>query len=200
VEGGRWGAEVGAAKSVPIGGKFWASVDGDGAEFSEEDKKLLQAIYDPNLSDRRAEGERFVPLDASEEYVQKLHMLVKEEEERRQQRIDHFFSSEFCAEKPGPLFPHTWAPSVKIARGQNSAVSGSKIHARPDYKILAQKLLPALKSVTPTFDKMTEEGASASTSWANWSCAPHRCQMGRRTLVLFLQKVASLPRREDLAR
>merc|ERR1712232_1541107 len=53
---------------------FWSNIDckGDGSIFQEEGGRLLRNVFNPHLSDRRDEGERFVPPSTSFSHVQKL--------------------------------------------------------------------------------------------------------------------------------
>merc|ERR1712187_388570 len=58
---------------VTYGNAFWSNVDTkSGSLFKDEDKSLLEAIFNPCLSDRREEGDRFVPPDSSMKYVENL--------------------------------------------------------------------------------------------------------------------------------
>jgi len=124
--------------------------------FSAEDKSLLRRIFNPNLSDRRDEGDCFIPPDTSFAYVQKLRALVKEEEAAQQKRRDHFLSKEFVASAPGPLFPSSWASTVDINMGDRADKHG--LHARPDYLSQSYMFDQALKSAVPEFDKTAEDG------------------------------------------
>mmetsp|Transcript_109818 Transcript_109818/g.189991 ORF Transcript_109818/g.189991 Transcript_109818/m.189991 type:complete len:1135 (-) Transcript_109818:126-3530(-) len=156
IEGGCWGIEEQDVKCAPMGSAFWTSLDGACTEFKNEDQKLLKAIFDPQLSDRRIEGEQFVPPDTSCDYVQRLRSLVEEEHVCKQERKEHFFSEAFSTSSPGSLFPSSWAPSVEI-KGERAA-EDVKLYPRPDYQAQAGKFGPVLKSATPTFEKSTEEG------------------------------------------
>jgi len=156
IEGGCWGIEEQDVKCAPMGSAFWTSLDGACTEFKNEDQKLLKAIFDPQLSDRRMEGEQFVPPDTSCDYVQRLRSLVEEEHVCKQERKEHFFSEAFSTSSPGSLFPSSWAPSVEI-KGERAA-EDVKLYPRPDYQAQAGKFGPVLKSATPTFEKSTEEG------------------------------------------
>mmetsp|Transcript_146950 Transcript_146950/g.259710 ORF Transcript_146950/g.259710 Transcript_146950/m.259710 type:complete len:1281 (+) Transcript_146950:92-3934(+) len=151
-EGDAWVADQGV-KSAAMGNAFWASLDQDGAEFCAEDRKLLRAIYDPELSDRREEGDRFVPPDTSYNYVQRLRKLVQEEETCRDQRLEHFLSPAFSAAVPGDLFPGSWKSSVEIANKEASR----DLHACyfEDQELELHRML---KSASPSFENSTEEG------------------------------------------
>mmetsp|Transcript_35688 Transcript_35688/g.81090 ORF Transcript_35688/g.81090 Transcript_35688/m.81090 type:complete len:282 (-) Transcript_35688:113-958(-) len=137
---------------------FWANIsDEEPSQFSEEDKNLLKRIFNPALSDRRHEGDLFVPPDTSFSYVQKLRSLVKEEEAMVQRRKEHFCSKEFSAEEPGALFPASWASTVKLLCEDEK--KDGELQARPDYKAQAQLLEQSLKAMAPIFDKVAEDGA-----------------------------------------
>merc|ERR1711972_40440 len=97
-------------------------------------------------------------MGASYANVTKLRALVKEEEKVRQRRKEHFFSKEFVTENPGALFPASWKPSSGIAR-QMPDGRARQLCARPEFTGAALVMLgQILKSSTPTFDRMTEEG------------------------------------------
>jgi len=142
-----------------ISGAFWLNIDPDFVSmFSEEDKRLLQKVFNPSLSDRREEGDLFVPPDTSAAYVQKLRVLVKEEEAVMKRRKDFFCSAAFTTEEPGHLFPSNWAASVEISHEAAAGKQGCVLHPRPDYKAQAQMFQQTLKSAVPAFDKSTEDG------------------------------------------
>jgi len=147
-------------KRAPLGAAFWAALDAADANglasLQESDWNLLQQIFNPNLSDRREEGDLFVPPDTSHDYVEKLRRLVKEEEEVREQRKTHFFSRDFSLACPGPLFPKSWEPSIEIA--SKPTLQSRQLIARPDYKAFSQKFEHALKSTPAIFDRGSEEG------------------------------------------
>merc|ERR1719221_1957117 len=64
---------------VPIGNAFWSNLDTN-CGFEEEHMNLFKAIFNPSFSDRREEGDRFIPPKMSMPYLEKLGSLVKEEE------------------------------------------------------------------------------------------------------------------------
>eukprot|EP00443_Scrippsiella_acuminata_P050161 CAMPEP_0115566520 /NCGR_PEP_ID=MMETSP0271-20121206/103624_1 /TAXON_ID=71861 /ORGANISM="Scrippsiella trochoidea, Strain CCMP3099" /LENGTH=972 /DNA_ID=CAMNT_0003000825 /DNA_START=22 /DNA_END=2938 /DNA_ORIENTATION=- len=68
---------------------FWPQLEEAEAAGSTalagEDRDLLRAVFNPRLSDRREEGDLFVPPDAGFAYVQRLRKLVRQEEIVRQQ-------------------------------------------------------------------------------------------------------------------
>mmetsp|Transcript_123997 Transcript_123997/g.239133 ORF Transcript_123997/g.239133 Transcript_123997/m.239133 type:complete len:738 (-) Transcript_123997:146-2359(-) len=161
---GSWNEQVQSLDAcVSVGDAFWASIDDEKSVFKAEDKELLRDIFNPRLSDRRMEGDCFVPPDASHANVTSLRNLVKEEDWVRQRRQEQFFSKKFVMDDPGPLFPSSWKPSIEIARGREPAKLPAErakgmLHARPDYKVQLRLLGHILQSATPVFDKSTEEG------------------------------------------
>merc|ERR1712038_934455 len=64
---------------APIGDAFWSALDSKSG-FEGELKDLFNAIFNPSLSDRREEGDRFIPPNMNNSYLEKLGNLVKEEE------------------------------------------------------------------------------------------------------------------------
>merc|ERR1719229_758669 len=120
-----------AEASAPIGTAFWSSIDTkDEAAFNGEDAKLFTRIYNPKLSDRREEGDLFVPPATSQAYVQKLRDLVKEEGLVQDERKLHFLSSDFDAGNAGSVFPPSWQASFELAKGQGVKQS-RHLEARP---------------------------------------------------------------------
>merc|ERR1712038_2107132 len=63
---------------APIGNAFWSALD-TSSGFEDEYKNLFKAIFNPCLSDRRDEGDWFIPPNMSISYLEKLGNLVKEE-------------------------------------------------------------------------------------------------------------------------
>jgi hypothetical protein len=144
---------------------FWESVDvsaGSGEEsvFEEEDETMLKALFNPCLSDRRSEGDRFQPPEASSEYVARLRALLAEEEARRQARRAHFLGKAFDPENPGASFPASWQPAFGIAAaaGRPAALPATTLYARPDYWAEVSRFERVLQSVLPIFDRSTEDG------------------------------------------
>mmetsp|Transcript_135647 Transcript_135647/g.253460 ORF Transcript_135647/g.253460 Transcript_135647/m.253460 type:complete len:656 (-) Transcript_135647:80-2047(-) len=155
VEGESWDAAQ-DVKCASLGSTFFQSVDGPGTEFTEDNKKLLRAIYNPSLCDRRQEGDQFMPPDTSCDYVNRLRTLVATEEDCRRQRKLQFLSSSFSVADPGSLFPASWKPSVEI-KAEAADKTHSHLRPRPEYKGCSQKFDHVLKSVMPVFDRCTEE-------------------------------------------
>jgi len=141
--------------TVAIGGAFWKSLDSEDGAFQENDRKLFTDIFNPNLSDRRDEGDQFVPPDNNPQCLQSLRSLVAEEATVRQQRTQHFLSRDFVMEEPGAFFPSSWATTICIARKSEKARC---LQVRPDYKVEAHMFDEVLKSAAPIFDKATEDG------------------------------------------
>jgi len=161
---GSWGDEVGSLdECVEVGSMFFASLDGSKKFFRHDDLSLLRSVFASALSDRRSEGDLFIPPDASHSHVQKLRELVKAEETVRQLRKDVFCSQEFLMAEPGSLFPHSWRPAFEITHGRKSPQPPEDqprvaLHARPEYKEQTTLLAHVLKTSSPIFDNSTEEG------------------------------------------
>merc|ERR1712113_837747 len=73
---------------------------------------------------------------------------------------DHFFSDEFIVGNAGPLFPACWTMSPTIVGEGVAPATARPLWARPDCKAAAQAFEHALKSVSPEFDKSTEDGTA----------------------------------------
>merc|ERR1719210_2151336 len=92
-------------EGADISAAFWMNLEDDvPSMFTEEDRLLLKQVFNPALSDRQDEGDRFIPPDASREYVQRLRSLVLEEQSVQEQRMDLFFNKTFDSENAGPMF------------------------------------------------------------------------------------------------
>jgi hypothetical protein len=161
-KGGTWTCETKSLDQCEtMGNAFWACLDHDSECFAEQDRTLLRAIFNPELSDRRSEGDRFAPPSASYANVAKLRALINEEDKVRQRRKDVFFSKDFVMSNPGSLFPTSWTPSAEVARdsANTSLAKPRTLRARPEFKgEAAAMLLQVLKSSVPVFDRITEEG------------------------------------------
>lgn len=145
---------------VAMGDAFWACLDSDAEVRRNDSLQLLREVFHPKLSDRRAEGDRFIPPDTSYEYVAKLRDLVQQEEAVREQRKEVFFSDKFSTQNPGHLFPSAWTSSFEVSNGRTKAQMAEQgaLHARPDYLQEAELLSHLLNNVQPTFDKHSEDG------------------------------------------
>jgi hypothetical protein len=159
---GSWSSETKSLdECATMGNAFWSCLDADSENFDEKDRDLLKAIFHPELSDRRNEGDRFAPPSASYANVAKLRALINEEEKVRQRRKDLFFSKDFVMGNPGPVFPTSWTPSAEVACefAQTPLSKARSLRARPEFKAeAATMLLQVLKSSKPIFDRITEEG------------------------------------------
>merc|ERR1719203_1058465 len=125
--------------------QFWSRLQ----DCDDKDVRWLSAVFNPHLSDRRDEGESFVPPDTSLSYMQKLQHLVQEEEKVKRQRIEHFRSVDFDTDNAGPLFPMSWASKIELAGQQVSpkggiarAGAGSHLHPCPAYRAQTEVLMP----------------------------------------------------------
>lgn len=151
----QWASDA-FAGGVSISKAFWTSLEDDSQSvFKPEDKRLLREVFNPHLSDRREEGDSFMPPDASFMHMEKLRGLVKREERVRQQRTEHFFSGKFSANTPGPLFPYSWMSNSTTEVHSHPA---GHLQPRPDYVAQAAMFEGTLKSAIPTFDRTTEDG------------------------------------------
>jgi len=154
-------AHEGGLPLAALGDAFWPSLDSESESvFSGKDRALLKSVFNPCISDRRDEGDRFVPPSTDAEYLQKLESLVAEEQGVQQRRRAHFLSKQFAAESAGPLFPASWTSSFGIARaeaGQAPSAGASRVGRSP-CKEEAAKLEQAVRTAAPTFDRSTEDG------------------------------------------
>lgn len=144
---------------------FWSQLE-DQLEsgLTDEDRTLLKAIFNPNLSDRRSDGDLFVPPDTSASYVQLLQSLLKKEAQIKQQRIEHFCNADFSIHDAGSLFPSSWISTIEMSRRQtphkasSARARGGLLQPCPDYAAETDLLKPALACATPSFDKTAEDG------------------------------------------
>lgn len=137
-----------------LGKAFWSNVDSAAeSKFKDADKALFQGIFNPHLSDRRDEGDRFMPPDVRAAHMEALRKLVKEEETVRQRRKEHFLSKDFAAGDAGPLFPSSWTNNFELSRG--GARGAGLQQANPDQDVIER----VLKAASPAFDRSTEDGA-----------------------------------------
>jgi len=116
-----------------------------------EDVSLFRGLFNPILSDRRMDGDLFMPPDPAPEYIETLRALVAEEKAVRERQKEHFLSTAFEREAPGPLFPSSWVPPTGISNGQVAR----ELHPRVDY---GARLEQMLKTMTPVFSKAAEDG------------------------------------------
>jgi hypothetical protein len=140
---------------VAMGPAFFDCLDGSKQLLGEEDQALLKSVFSPVLSDRRSEGDLFVPPNPSASYLRKLRALVKDEESVRARRKEAFLSTDFSRSTPGSLFPLSWKPTFEVAA--ESKTQGAPKPC-PEYLTQESTLKQLLKDSVPTFDKSTEEG------------------------------------------
>eukprot|EP00747_Dinoflagellata_sp_TGD_P088282 gnl/TRDRNA2_/TRDRNA2_163937_c2_seq1.p1 gnl/TRDRNA2_/TRDRNA2_163937_c2~~gnl/TRDRNA2_/TRDRNA2_163937_c2_seq1.p1 ORF type:complete len:784 (+),score=135.55 gnl/TRDRNA2_/TRDRNA2_163937_c2_seq1:314-2353(+) len=150
---------------LPIGTTFWPSINSSSeSEFEEEQKSLFRKIFNVNLSDRRDEGSMFIPPENRFAYVQKLRSLINEEDNVRDQRQEHFFSSKFVVGDAGSWFPPSWTNSHEIKRGRDPQraagviPAGSSLVVRSDHTVEASLFEHVLKTSEPAFERSTEDG------------------------------------------
>jgi hypothetical protein len=165
---GSWGSEARSLdECIAVGDAFWSGLHKNSKLFKEEDRVLLQSIFNDELSDRKIEGDIFAPPDATHDYVQKLRALVKEEDIVRQKRKEQFFSKTFAMTNPGTSYPASWSSGTLVGFEASRASAPVReaterpqaaLHERPEYKgTAAMILLEVMKSSAPIFDKLTEE-------------------------------------------
>merc|ERR1740123_2175347 len=151
--------EVGQDACAALGADFWSNVDScNETVFKDDDRRLLAALFNPRMSDRRDDGEKFVPPDTSNTYLERLGSLMKEEDRVRSERKKHFLSKKFLAADPGQLFPSLWKDYIEVDRKSTGFPREGMLHERPDYTAQAQMLEYVLPLAVPVFDKCTEEG------------------------------------------
>lgn len=133
---------------------FWRALGGaDQHDISERDLHFLRRVLSPHMSDRRDEGERFVPPDPSFDYVQKLLALTKREEVLGEQRAELFSSADFAMPSPGPAFPASWA--AVIGSAQCEGLEKLPLPEGPEGPALEDLLRGAVE----VFDRAAEDGA-----------------------------------------
>jgi len=154
---GKWASSLDSVEArAPVSGAFWSSIeDASRSAFRAGDARLLADVFHPRLSDRREEGDKFVPPETSRMYIEQLRNLVKEEEGVQEARRGHFLSKAFKEDGAGPLFPSSWQASCQIAHAH---AAPGLLHARPDFEAQAATLGRFLKAAEPAFDKATEDG------------------------------------------
>jgi len=155
--------------AVPV--DFWEAIgmgDGDGDEdpppspFSEEDRNMFRIIFNPFLSDRRGDADRFVPPPfGNQAYMEKLHMMVADEIRLKSSRRQEFISESFNPGDPGPSFPHSWKPFFKMMCGDSAARDPDDPSPGHPQRAPDSVLTDAEDMIAPAFcvfDKGTEDG------------------------------------------
>jgi len=139
-----------------VGEAFWSSIAKDSESLiPAADRALLRAVFNPSLSDRKDEGDLFVPPESSAAYMEKLRNLTQEEAMVRDARCALFFSAQFTVGQAGPLFPSSWTSSFRISGASPKEIP---LAARPDYKAQASTICKKLASAAPSFEQRTEDG------------------------------------------
>jgi hypothetical protein len=148
---------------VALGDGFWQSVEDKGTSvgldvFADKDKSLLKQLFNPSLSDRRSEGECFIPPQSGEKYFRRIRNLLSEEESMRHQRLQHFLGDRFALEDPGPLFPTSWKPTSEISGGAGLAMGVQERRGTLQALCNTDIAVNIMKHASPVFDKRTEDG------------------------------------------
>jgi len=142
-----------------IGSSFWSKLQCENT-LPEADRGLLKDVFHPTLSDRRSDGDVFVPPDTSYEHVARLRKLVEQEFAVKQQRKDQFLAASFSLDNLGLIFPSVWTPNA--GRAPDVGLEGPcpfphKLSKDEDVQLFEQAA--ALKKVlAPSFDQSTEDG------------------------------------------
>jgi len=146
---------------VALGSEFWKNLDGVAStSFAGADKAFLLELFNPSLTDRRIEGDGFVPPQSNKKYLSKLSTLLRDEESVRSARIALFLSQKFVMGDPGPLFPSSWTPTSGIACGTAHTLRRQEGRAQ---RVLTQTgnrdaAEHIMRHAAPVFDMTTEDG------------------------------------------
>lgn len=136
-----------------FGSAFWSQIRSDSPSvFRDQDKALFRDLFNPKLSDRHDEGERFVPPNMRASYVAELRSLILEERDLQQKRKDEFFSKDFTVGNTAS-FPSSWANSFNVSQ------EGASVGDLQKHKLDKDGIDQVLKSATPCLDKNTEDGS-----------------------------------------
>jgi len=158
-ENSAWAGTVEApvgAELLPFDSKaFWSSLDA-GKDLAAQDTALFLDVFNPHMSDRRDEGDLFVPPQTGLTYQHRLKLLVGEEAEVARKRQEHFFGNTFVADNAGPLFPASWSSTIA---SDAAAARAKALVPRPDLQAEQATLHHILESSAPHFDQRGEDGA-----------------------------------------
>lgn len=146
--------------AVASGEAFWRNLSADSTALKKRDKQLLSDMLNPSVSDRRDEGDRFIPPDASRLYVSRLRELLEEEKHLQDKRNEHFLSEKFSMDDAGPLFPSSWTSLFKIANGEvpRGLLQGGSLHARLSFQQQVPLFKKLIQTTVPVFDRSAEDG------------------------------------------
>jgi len=128
------------------GRAFWSAVEAGSTVASG----LFQRMFNPRLSDRRGDGDRFVGPNTSAAYLEKLELLIAEEDAVRRERVEVFCSKGFAVGSAGALFPPSWMSTAKVDDWEAPRQLEVLYCDEADPEIL--------RSAKPLFDKGTEDG------------------------------------------
>lgn len=120
--------------------------------------KLFNALFNPCMSDRREEGEFFIPPVTSKDKLEKYENILRKEEEILAARTHRFLSPNFEEFMPDSVFPPSWIPPMEVLKAIGETLTEVKWET-----ISSQSVAPSLdrviKSTAPDFDKFSEDGA-----------------------------------------
>jgi len=139
---------------------FWEHIDGGAKDaiLDTSNIALLRKVFNPQLCDRRMEGQSFLPPQTSHEYVQKLRKLIHEEADVQQQRRSAFLSQQFSPAAPGHLFPLSWTSEFEVTAKPQGDAGQTKFPC--DLETYTPLVEHALKDAVPEFDKTSEDKTS----------------------------------------
>jgi hypothetical protein len=158
---GSWGS---LDASVAAGEAFWENLSADSTALKKRDKRLLLDVFNPCLSDRRDEGDRFIPPDSGMLHVGRLRELVEEEQQVQEKRREHFLSENFAMDNAGPLFPSSWTSLFKVGNGEtlgkmsSELLQGGSLQARSGFQQQVPLFEYLVQSAAPVFDRSAEDG------------------------------------------
>lgn len=140
---------------------FWGCISGSGpSPYAREDQALLRKIFNPHLSDRRLDKDRFIPPTRDPEYIDKLRQLVDEEWFIQEERRKIFMSPDFTPGQHSPPFPYMWRSKYGVAVDESvPRAIGEVVKGRPLKKVANSKAsVDMLKEMKLIFEGMTEDG------------------------------------------
>lgn len=163
---GSWAACSGGAESlearVQLGKAFLKGLREGYRTIKDEDKELLEGIFNAALADRTQEGDRFIPPNPNTSYIVKLRNLVNEEKSLLKKRKLAFCDRSFLPSHAGPEFPRSWTSGFKLENGFSPAVlmklKSSMVQLQVDANFEQTLFSDVLPSAAPEFQKSTEDG------------------------------------------
>lgn len=148
---------------VTLGRAFLHSLQQKSHHLNEDDKALLNVLFNPALCDRIKDADAFIPPDPSSEYISKVRNLVNEEVMLLTRRKSMFADKAFSADNAGATFPAVWTSGFQIERDGHSkmpsaACKNGLVRVQVDAAFQKTLLNDVLQAAAPEFRKSTEEG------------------------------------------